>query len=233
MDFTHIYQFTDCISLEAHLHQAGAGTAGDKRLAIDVSYLRQVLWRRCGEENGDPLNGDHVPKDTTSHAIWVETKTMLADCLTKKMKCDQMEKLLRDGSLAFMTWTKRTARKPWPDPAEKWKQTHPWSVKKPWVWNQMVKLACTARIQHSPGFATPTVAQALADSEKVRLRHLFCTNKDPGTNARFPPQAPIFHRVCVDDLAQVWPAKRRTRKKMSNLQHQVLPVVYPLFFFSA
>lgn len=101
MDFTHIYQFTDCISLEAHLHQAGAGTAGDKRLAIDVSYLRHVLWRRCGEENGDPLNGDHVPKDTTSHAIWVETKTMLADCLTKKMTCDQMEKLLRDGSLAF------------------------------------------------------------------------------------------------------------------------------------
>jgi len=39
MDFTHIYQFTDCISLEAHLHQAGAGTAGDKRLAIDVSEL--------------------------------------------------------------------------------------------------------------------------------------------------------------------------------------------------
>jgi len=70
----------------------------------------------------------------------------------------------------------------------------------------MVKLACTARIQHSPGcdmFAKPTVAQALADSEKVRLRHLFCTNKDPGINARFPPQAPIFHRVCVYDLAQV------------------------------
>ena len=63
--------------------------------------MRQVLWRRCGEENGDPLYGDQVPKEATTHDVWVETKTMVADCLTKKMKCEQMEKMLRDGSLAF------------------------------------------------------------------------------------------------------------------------------------
>ena len=110
MDSTHIYQLTDCRSLEAHLHQAGTGTTGDKRLAIDLSYMRQVLWRGCGEENGDPLYGDQVPKDATTHAVWVETKTMVADCLTKKMKCEQMEKMLRDGSLA-VDMNKETSKK--------------------------------------------------------------------------------------------------------------------------
>ena len=57
MDSINLYQFTDCRSLEAHLHQAGTGTTGDKRLAIDLSYLRQVLWCQPGEENGDPLYG--------------------------------------------------------------------------------------------------------------------------------------------------------------------------------
>eukprot|EP00435_Cladocopium_sp_Y103_P074685 s182_g50.t1 len=101
MDSVHIYQYTDCRSLEAHLHQAGTGTTGDKRLAIDLGYLRQVLWRQRGEVNGDPLYGDHVPADATTHATWVETKTMVADCMTKKMKSEQMETLLQKGILAF------------------------------------------------------------------------------------------------------------------------------------
>ena len=50
-----LYHFTNCRSLETHLHQGGTGATGDKRLAIDLSYLRQVLWRQCGEEHGDPL----------------------------------------------------------------------------------------------------------------------------------------------------------------------------------
>ena len=101
MDSVHLYQITDCRSLEAHLHQAGTGTTGDKRLAIDLSALRQVLWRQPGEEFGDPLYCDKVPENGTTHAVWVETKTMVADGLTKKMKCVQLQTLLLEGTLTF------------------------------------------------------------------------------------------------------------------------------------
>ena len=42
--------------------------------------------------------------------MWVETKTTVADCLTKKMKCEQMEKMLRDGFLA-VDMNKETSKK--------------------------------------------------------------------------------------------------------------------------
>ena len=42
-----------------------------------------------------------MPEDATTHAMWVETKAMVADCLTKKMKNEQMEVLRREGTLAF------------------------------------------------------------------------------------------------------------------------------------
>ena len=42
--------------------------------------------------------------------MWVETKTMVADCLTKKMKCEQMETLQQKGTLAF-DMNKETSKK--------------------------------------------------------------------------------------------------------------------------
>jgi len=38
----------------------------DKRLAIDLSGVRQQIWRLRGEEVGDPLLTDHLPTDGTT-----------------------------------------------------------------------------------------------------------------------------------------------------------------------
>ena len=59
---------------------------GDKRLAIDLSGVRQQIWRRQGEETGDPLLTDHLPAGATTKLSWVNTEKMAADSLTKSMK---------------------------------------------------------------------------------------------------------------------------------------------------
>ena len=58
----------------------------DKRLALDLSALRQMAWRRVGELTGDPLLTDKIPLDATTRLHWLPTKKMAADCLTKNMK---------------------------------------------------------------------------------------------------------------------------------------------------
>ncbi|CAE7949958.1 unnamed protein product, partial [Symbiodinium sp. KB8] len=98
-DFTHVHLLTDCRSLEANLLQSGMGTTSDKRLAIDMSALRQLIWRAKGEEFGDPLGCDHLPRDATTKVEWIETHSMPADALTKKMRCDQLRDLMQTGAL--------------------------------------------------------------------------------------------------------------------------------------
>ena len=99
MDHTKIIQMTDCRSLESYLTQPGGGSTQDKRLAIDLSYLRQATWRKPGEMYGDPLYGEAVPSDGTTQVLWVETNTMLADAMTKRMKTPQLDLFLKTGWL--------------------------------------------------------------------------------------------------------------------------------------
>ena len=101
LDHIDIHLVTDCRSLEAHLKQAGTSTTSDKRLAIDMSALRQMIWRCRGELHGDSLYGDGVPDNGTTKATWVETNSMVSDGLTKKMKCIQLLGLMDSGSLVF------------------------------------------------------------------------------------------------------------------------------------
>ena len=61
MDGRNIELFTDCRSLEESVNQSGLHTVGDKRLAIDLSGVRQQIWRLQAEEVGDPLLTDHLP----------------------------------------------------------------------------------------------------------------------------------------------------------------------------
>ena len=63
MDNTKLYLITDCRSLESHLLQAGLGSTGNKRLAIDLSALRRAVWRDVGESEGDPFMGRPCPKE--------------------------------------------------------------------------------------------------------------------------------------------------------------------------
>ena len=99
MDSINIHMLTDCRSLEEHLKQAGLHTVGDKRLAIDLCGLRQMIWREHGQEVGDPLYSDFPPEQGSTKVRWVETKTMLADSLTKEMKCRQIIEVMQAGTL--------------------------------------------------------------------------------------------------------------------------------------
>ena len=97
MDHTQVHMLTDCRSLEAHLLQSGMRTTSDKRLAIDMSALRQVVRRPPGELYGDPLGQDSLPPNGTTKVEWIETSSMAADALTKKMRSEQLLLLTRTG----------------------------------------------------------------------------------------------------------------------------------------
>eukprot|EP00913_Durusdinium_trenchii_P017419 g16375.t1 len=93
---------TDCRSLYDHLLQPGMSEVTDKRLAIDLTALRQDVWRDLKEEVlGNPTYADAPPSAGTNKVAWVDAATMAADGLTKRMKCDQLELLMRSG---FSCW---------------------------------------------------------------------------------------------------------------------------------
>ena len=90
---------TDCKSLYDHLFTPSISEVTDKRLAIDLTALRQDVWRKPGEETGNPSFDDAPPADGTTTVAWVDTSTMVSDGLTKKMKSPQLETLTKSGWL--------------------------------------------------------------------------------------------------------------------------------------
>ncbi len=90
---------TDCRSLSDHLVMHGISEVSDKRLAIDLTSLRQELWREPGSLVGNPTYTDELPLNRTTDCRWISTKTMVADALTKQMRCDQLHHLMDDGFL--------------------------------------------------------------------------------------------------------------------------------------
>ena len=99
MDAHKIVMMTDCKSLEQHLKQPGLHTVGDKRLAIDLCALRQLVWRLPGEDVGDPMLSDAPPTSATTTVRWIDTSTMCADGLTKRMKSSQIDELMEHGTM--------------------------------------------------------------------------------------------------------------------------------------
>ena len=86
----HVW-FTDCESLVAHLVSPNAKQVDNKRLAIDLSALKQLIWDNRGDcdEEVDESKGD-CP-------CWIDTSAMLSDCLTKSMtSCRLIETLSTD-----------------------------------------------------------------------------------------------------------------------------------------
>ena len=85
--------FTDSESLCEHLVSPGMNSVDNKRLAIDLSALRQLVWERDGERTQivDSTRGDY-PR-------WIDTSTMIADPLTKVMAGDRMMAALGTGVL--------------------------------------------------------------------------------------------------------------------------------------
>ena len=93
---------TDCRSLSDHLITPGMAEVSDKRLAIDLTSLRQEAWRMVGEPVGNPTFTDSLPTARTTFIRWVSTASMVADALTKEMKPWQLDEMMRSGWLKFI-----------------------------------------------------------------------------------------------------------------------------------
>ena len=76
---------TDCRSVDQALSRPVLAKITDERLAIEISALRQSLWRRPGGQLADPLYEDARPTETTDRVQWIDTDVMIADPLTKVM----------------------------------------------------------------------------------------------------------------------------------------------------
>ena len=86
----HVW-FTDCESLFSHLISPNTKQVDNKRLALDLSALKQLIWdnRDDCEENVDESKGDD-PR-------WIDTSAMLADCLTKTKNSCRLNETLSTG----------------------------------------------------------------------------------------------------------------------------------------
>ena len=83
---------TDCKSLHDHLVAPVIGTVSDKRLSIDLYSLRQDIWTVDGEDV------DHLDdKKFRDKVRWIDTSTMLVDCLTEAMAADDLRLALESG----------------------------------------------------------------------------------------------------------------------------------------
>ena len=90
---------TDCRSLHDHLLNTTISEISDKRLAIDLTSLRQEIWREKGQMIGNPMYKDALDENKTTNIVWIPTTHMAADGLTKEMNCEQLQKLMRCGML--------------------------------------------------------------------------------------------------------------------------------------
>ena len=98
---------TDCKSLYDHIHREGAPKApADKRLAIDLAALRQVLfhegrlqWEKQYHMPPDALATPERPCRPPLH--WLPTGEQLADILTKLMRADTWWSKIQDGTVAL------------------------------------------------------------------------------------------------------------------------------------
>ena len=93
-DAAQILKLTDCRSLSDHLRQCGLGEVNDKRLAIDLSGMRQMIWRHAGQDVGDPLFEDKPPEQATTKVEWIATTDMLSDALTKRMDSTDLREVM-------------------------------------------------------------------------------------------------------------------------------------------
>ena len=106
-DNINVLKLTDCRSLSDHLLQRGLGEVNDKRLAIDLSGMRQMIWRKHGQCVGDPLYDDAPPESGTTQAIWISTKTMLSDSLTKHMDTHDLREVMEGATYKIEVHAKK------------------------------------------------------------------------------------------------------------------------------
>ena len=87
---------TDCNSLETYLKNPASAGCEDKRLEVDLEGLRQLLW-----ENPDGTLKEQLEDNQHDKVRWIDTSTMIADPLTKKMKPTRLIECLQSGILSL------------------------------------------------------------------------------------------------------------------------------------
>ena len=100
-DMVTLHQVTDCRSLKDHLVQVSGGEVNDKRLAIDICGMRQMIWRENGQSYGDTMLNEKPPENGTTRVQWCNTKTMLADGLTKHMDTSDLRSVMSGSSTSM------------------------------------------------------------------------------------------------------------------------------------
>ena len=103
---------TDCRSYIEYMAALTPGSVSDKRLAIDLTSLRQELWRRENEEVGDPSVGQKMPELAKDQLYWICTADMIPDALTKSMRWDAIRNLTDTGVFTVSTMPVRAGFSP-------------------------------------------------------------------------------------------------------------------------
>ena len=86
----HVW-FADCESLFAHLISPNTKQVDNKRLAIDLSALKELIWDNRGDCD-EKVDGSKV-----DYPRWMDTSAMLSDCLKKTMKSCRLTETLSTG----------------------------------------------------------------------------------------------------------------------------------------
>ena len=86
----HVW-FADCESLFAHLVSPNTKDVDNKRLAIDLSALKQHIW-----DNRDDCD-EEVDGSKGGYPRWIATSAMLSDCFTKTMTSYRLIETLSTG----------------------------------------------------------------------------------------------------------------------------------------
>ena len=87
----------DCESLFAHLISPNTKQVDNKRLAIDLSAVKQLIWdnRDYCDEDVDGSKGDYLR--------WIDMSAMLSDCLMKTMTPLSIERNIEFRYLRYET----------------------------------------------------------------------------------------------------------------------------------
>eukprot|EP00435_Cladocopium_sp_Y103_P055379 s404_g18.t1 len=96
-DSKKVLWYSDCRSFIDYMSGTTPGSITDKRMAIDMTALRQELWRGVGEEIGDPSASPYMPAEANDQLWWICTADMLSDELTKSMRWDSVRSLCDTG----------------------------------------------------------------------------------------------------------------------------------------
>lgn len=94
---------SNCASCTSTLAKPVARTV-DRRLGIELAALRQHLWRHRGSALPSRHLLDEQPeslRQRTDILRWIDTTVMCADCLTKQMNLDDLQRVLNSNMWNF------------------------------------------------------------------------------------------------------------------------------------